>query len=207
MPNLSMHKMKTLIILYILLIISVTSYSQLTLSNLTKYIRLDYDYLDENLSKQGFRFYRENSVEGQQAYLWLHSKNGNGFSIIVQQDTISIRSEGTYAGYSKVNKFALNYITYNFPFYNSILAEIKKSLMFKKVVSGIKGTAIITEYENDDFYIDFTKDNSNKRTIYYIKVIDKSYEIVDATMNDGEIIKHSKKECCHLLIDNSYGCR
>ena len=187
------HFIKTLIILSFALAVSISSYSQLTLANLTKYIRSEYDVLDENLTKQGFRFYRQNSVEGQQSYMWTHTKNGNGFRVIVQQDTISIRESGNYTGYSNVNKFGLNYFTYNQVHYTAVLTQMKTS-GFKKVTSKIQGTAIMTEYENDDFYVDFIKDNSGNKTMFIIKVIDKSYEIFDINIKgDDTKIRHSKK--------------
>jgi hypothetical protein len=144
--------MKTLIIISFLLTTSIGVFSQLTLSNLTSYIRLDYDDLDNALTKQGFKFNGENSEEGQQSYMWTNAKNGNGFRVIVQQDTISGRSDGIYTGYINVNMFGLNYLTYNQTQYNSVLTQIKES-NFKKVLSKIEGTAIISEYENDDYYV------------------------------------------------------
>jgi hypothetical protein len=49
---------------------------------------------------------------------------------------------------------------------------------------------------------DFIKDSSNDKTIYIIKVIDKSYEIIDANIEGDDIkIKHTKKRIKPLPND------
>lgn len=187
--------MKILLILSFLLTSSIDSFSQFTLSDLTSYVLLDYDDLDDKLSKHNYVFKEEmrDDEKSQQYYWWTNKKNGNSFCIVVRQDTVSLKSDGVYTGYTNVNRFGLNLITYNQVQYNSILAEIK-SLKLKKLSSKIEGSSIKTKYENDDFVLELIKMNSNNNIIYFVKVTDKAYEILSSNIYGQKVeLKHSEK--------------
>lgn len=158
---------------------------------------MDYDDLDEKLTGQGYKFNSKSGVvlDSFHSYVWSKDNTKSAISILVQRDTISTYSEGNNLGYVDVNKYAINYFTLNPDFYTNILNEVKKSTSFKKVYSNIENNAIISEYESEDFYIDFTKDNSNKQIMYNIRILDKSYEILDVSLDENTKIKykHSKK--------------
>lgn len=172
--------------------------AQLTLPQLIKYIRLDFDDLDDNLSKQNFKFKNDNQNEGErygigmQSYIWKNSKTGNTVTMYIQQDTISLKTGDYYTGYSDVNKYSLSY-TVSFNYYNNLLGEIKKSSLFKKESSNIENNTISTKYMNDDFYVIFIKHTTPSKTLYGIQLLDKSYEIIETSLEGGKKFKHSKK--------------
>lgn len=158
---------------------------------------MDYDDLDDKLTSQGYKFNSKFGVvtDSFHSYVWSKDNNKYAISIFVQQDTVPTKSEENNIGYADVNKFAINFFTLNSTSFTNILNQVKKSVLYKKVYNNIENNAIISEYESKDFYVDFTKDNSNKQTVYNIRILDKSYEILDLALDEDTKLKykHSKK--------------
>ena len=156
--------LKSIILIVIFSTNSFQGSAQFTLPQLLKYIRLDFDDLDEKLSKQGFKFKNDNQKEGEQfgigmqSYVWKNFKTDNSLTVYVQQDTVSLKTGDYYNGYANVNKYVLSYAT-SFNYYSNLLTEIKKDSLFKKESSDIQNNTFTTKYENDDFYVIFIKKN------------------------------------------------
>lgn len=169
--------MKVILVLF-LLILTTKTFAQFNLNQLTGYINMSYDSLDEKLSKKGFTFYKTDTLEDNSTLATWKGKNNSRIGFMVTPDTVTLISDGKYNGYADVYKKSIGFFFTETKFYNTLLAEVKSK--FKKIGSYTEGTTIITIYENAKWIIRINKDVEKPGIFYTIKIDSKAYDILES---------------------------
>lgn len=113
-----------------LLILSTKTYAQFSLNQLTGYINMSYDSLDEKLSKKGFTFYKTDTLDDNSILATWKDKDGSRIGLMITPDTVTLLSDGKYNGYTDVYKKSIGFFFKETKFYNTLLTEVKNK--FKK---------------------------------------------------------------------------